>query len=447
MSDPTDAERYPTLSEAGRRMLQRLREHRHAPIYRNQSGNRLTHDDLQRVRTFEQQVASATFGEQREQAMPWLPEHLALCYREVPYYREMGGSPRQLRDVPTISRADLARDIARFVPDSAPLDRLINFQTSGTTGHPLLIASHPVVAASYLALHRRALARVGVELRAGSGDVGLVLIGFQQKCFTYVSVTPSLNEAGLCKINLYPNDWREPDDRRRYLEDLAPEVLAGDPISFVELLALEPRLRPRALLSTSMTLLPGLRRELETSFDCPVVDLYSLNEAGPVAAFDEASGGHVLLQYCMLVEILDATGNSVPRGQRGEITLTGGFNFCLPLLRYRTGDFAALELRGNEPVLIGLEGRAPIRFLTSGGAWLNNLDVTHALNPFGLRQFQLHQARDGSLLLRVRGAEGREAALRQALAALFGPEQTLTVSELGSSEGKLAQYTSELFRP
>jgi phenylacetate-CoA ligase len=379
--------------------------------------------------------------------MAWLPDHLALCYREVPYYREMGGSPRHLRDVPTISRGDLARDIARFVPDSAPLDRLINFQTSGTTGHPLLIASHPAVAASYLAFHRRALARFGVELRAGSGDVGLVLLGYQQKCFTYVSVTPSLNEAGLCKINLHPNDWHEPDDRRKYLEDLAPEVLAGDPISFVELLTLKPHLRPRALLSTSMTLLPGLRRELETSFDCPVVDLYSLNEAGPVAVFDGASGGHVLLQHCMLVEILDAAGNAVPQGQRGEITLTGGFNFCLPLLRYRTGDFAALEPSGNESVLIGLEGRAPVRFLATTGAWFNNLDVTHALNPFGLRQFQLHQARDGSLRLGVLGAEGHEAALRGALAALFGPEQAITVSELVSSEGKRAQYTSELDTP
>ena len=38
----------------------------------------------------------------------------------------------------------------------------------------------------------------------------------------------------------------------------------------------------------------------------------------------------------------------VPAGERGEITLTGGFNFCLPLLRYRTGDFASLDfVRGS----------------------------------------------------------------------------------------------------
>jgi phenylacetate-CoA ligase len=444
MSEPSDLERYPTLTEDGRRMLERLREHRYAPIFRNQSGNRLTPEDVERVRAFEREVARTVVGDQREESSPWLAEYLARVYREVPYYRAMGGAPRRLSDVPSIGRADLAHDVARFVPDSAPIERLINFRTSGTTGHPLLIASHPVVAASYLAFHRRALLRFGVTLRASRGDVGVVLLGYQRKCFTYVSVTPTLDEAGLVKLNLYPEDWRDPDDRRKYLEDLGPEVLAGDPISFLELLKLGAALRPRALLSTSMALLPALRRELEECFACPVVDLYSLNEAGPIAAFDAASGGHVLLQHRLLVEILDGAGKSLPHGERGEVTLTGGFNFCLPLVRYRTGDFASLALCGTEPVLVGLEGRAPVRFRSQSGEWLNNIDVTHALQPFGLRQFQLQQGADGALLLRIAGFGSERAALRAALLGLFGAEQVLAVEELSASEGKLYQFSSEL---
>ena len=444
MTEPSALERYPTLTEDGRRMLERLREHRHAPIFSNESGNRLTADDVETVRAFEREVTHAVISEQREECSLWLPEYLARVYREVPFYRAMGGAPRRLSDVPSIGRADLAHDVARFVPDSAPIERLINFRTSGTTGHPLLIASHPVVAASYLAFHRRALLRFGVTLRASCGDVGVVLLGYQRKCFTYVSVTPTLDEAGLVKLNLYPEDWRDPDDRRKYLEDLEPEVLAGDPISFLELLKLGVALRPRALLSTSMTLLPALRRELEECFACPLVDLYSLNEAGPIAAFDAACGGHVLLQHRLLVEILDGEGKALPRGQRGEITLTGGFNFCLPLVRYRTGDFASLELCGNDPVLIGLEGRAPVQFRSQAGSWLNNIEVTHALQPFGLRQFQLQQAADGALLLRVAGLGPELPALRAALLGLFGAEQVLAVEELSASEGKLRQFSSEL---
>src|SRR6185295_16709575 len=122
--------------------------------------------------------------------------------------------------------------------------------------------------------------RAGVELRHGRGEVGVVLLGFQRECFTYVSVTPTMGESGLAKINLFPGDWRSPGDRSKYLEALAPEVLAGDPLSFAELLRLEPDLAPRAILSTSMALTEGLRKKLAERFRCPVLDLYSLNEAG-----------------------------------------------------------------------------------------------------------------------------------------------------------------------
>src|SRR5207253_11178665 len=125
--------------------------------------------------------------------------------------------------------------------------------------------------------------------------------------------------------------WRHPDDRAKYLDALAPEVITGDPLSFAELATLPLRWRPRALLSTSMALRPALRRTLEERFGCPVLDLYSLNEAGPVAVFDDRAGGHVLLQPRMYVEILDRAGRPVPPGERGEVTLTGGFNPCLPL--------------------------------------------------------------------------------------------------------------------
>ena len=440
----TDADRYPTLSEDGRAMLRLLREHPHAPIFRNESGNRLTTPDVERVRAFEREVLAASVGWAEGEEPGWIPELVRHCYAEVPHYRRLGAPPARLRDVPTITRGDLGRDIAQFVPDSAPVERLINFRTSGTTGHPLLLASHPVVAASYLAFHKRALRRVGVELRHGRGQVGVVLLGFQRECFTYVSVTPTMGESGLAKINLHERDWRDPEDRGRYIESLAPEVIAGDPISFAELLRIGSRARPRALLCTSMALSPALRAELEASFACPVLDLYSLNEAGPVAVFDARAGGHVLLQHRMFVELLGRDGERVARGERGEITLTGGFNFCLPLLRYRTGDHASLRWHEGEPVLVGLEGRPPVRFRTMRGEWINNIEVTHAFRRFPLPQFVLHQRADGALLLRLPESLGTTIDVRDALIALFGTGQPLDIESVSDFGGKVIQYTSKL---
>jgi len=443
-AETTDAARFPTLTDHGRRLLDFMREHPHAPIYRNESGNRLTAPDVERVRELEREVAAADVGWPLAGSPDWLDAFVDRCFETTPFYRRYGARPRDFRAIPTISRADLGRDIAQFVPDDVAIDRLINFRTSGTTGHPLLIASLPNVAASYLAFHKRALRRFGIHLTYGRGQVGVVQVGFQKRCFTYVSVTPTMDESGLAKINLNPADWRDPDDRTRYIDALAPEVITGDPLAFAELAALPMRWRPRALVSTSMALRPASRRALEERFGCPVLDVYSMNEAGPIAVFDERAGGHVLLQPRMFVEILDRDGHAVPPGERGEITLTGGFNPCLPLLRYRSGDFASLRFGAGEPVLVDLEGRPPVRFRTMLGEWLNNIEVTHALSRFALTQFTLHQRANGDLDFRVTGARGEADAIRAALESLFGPTQRVAMDTDARFEDKVVQYTSDI---
>jgi phenylacetate-CoA ligase len=440
----TDRDRYPTLSPNGHRMLQFLREHPQAPIFRNESGNRLKAEEVQAVLDFERKTMAQEVHWRPGSPPAWLAGFVERCYEQVPFYRRYGSPPFTWAAVPAISRADLSRDIAAFVPDHTPIDRLINYRTSGTTGHPLLIASHPEVAARYLVFHKRALRRFGIELRYGRGQVGVVLVGYQRHCFTYVSVTPTMDECGLAKINLHPSDWRHPDDRAQYLDALAPELYTGDPISFAELAKLPLQTRPRALLSTSMALSPGLRRHWEKHFDCPVVDIYSLNEAGPVAVADPATEAYAFLQPEMYVEIVGPDGTPLPPGESGEVTLTGGFNFCLPLLRYRTGDQGRLEFRGPEPWLTGLQGRPPVRFRTTNGEWLNNIEVTHAFQSFAMPQFSLHQFADARLRMRATRPAPAEEVLRRVILELFGPDQRLEIEFAEQGEGKIVQYTSEL---
>ena len=437
----SDLDYCPTLSDTGRRMLAHLRSHPAAPVYTNRSGNKLLAHEVDALRAHEREVMDAVIAWQPGAPPAWMADFLRHAYAMVPYYRACGSPPARLADVPAISRADLASDIASFVPDDADLARMINFHTTGTTGHPLLIPSHPEVAGRYLAYHKRALRRFGVTLRHGAGQVGVMLLGHQRRCFTYVSVTPTMGESGLAKLNLHTDDWRHPDDRARYLDAMAPELIAGDPISFAELLTLPMTHRPAALMSVSMMLLPGMRARLEQRFACPVLDIYSLNEVGPVAVYDEQAGGHVLLQHRLHVEILDPAGRPVPDGVRGEITVTGGFNFCLPLVRYRTGDYAALAHGRHGPVLVGLAGRSPLRYRTAGGDWINNIDITHALKPLAIALFGVHQRQDGSIVLRLAaGAMAQADQARALMAPFFG---AITVEVL-LAEDKIIQYTSDL---
>jgi phenylacetate-CoA ligase len=439
---PHDGERYPTLTQDGHAMLRRMREHPAAPRFRNESGNRLLADEVVQLRCYEQEMLVAPMEWRPGVPPAWMPAFVEQVQAQVPYYRAHGRAAA-FADIRPIDRGDLAADIARFVPDSQPLERLINFRTTGTTGHPLLIPSHPLVAARYLAYHKRAMARFGITLQHGSGQVGVMLLGMQQRCFTYVSVTPTMDQSGLAKINLHPDDWRQPEDRARYIDQMQPEVIAGDPISFATLLELPLTHRPSVLLSVSMALSSGLRSALQARFGCPVLDLYSMNEAGPLAVYDDACGGHVLLQPGMYVEIFDDEDNVLPPGQLGEITLSGGFNFCLPLLRYRTGDRGALAMCADGPMIFNLQGRRPVRYRTAQGHWINNIDLTHALAALPLSRFRVHQTASGEVVVHVPHAESRlgdEAAVRLRQALQGSP---VTVA-LMTSEDKVLQYTTDL---
>ena len=442
-ADPGEAARHPTLTPAGRAMLRRLAGHEAAPRFTGRSGSRLTREDLEDVARFDRETLHAPVDWRPGVPPPWIPRHIAEVHARVPHYRALGSPPARLADVEPVGRADLSGDIAAFVSDNAAVERLITYSTSGTTGHPLPTPSHPRVAARYQTFHKRALRRFGVSPKAGAGEVGVVLLGMQRRCFTYVSVTPTQNEAGLAKINLHPDAWRDPEDRARYLDALAPELLAGDPISLAELLELPVSLRPRALMSVSMMLSAGLRSRLEQRFGCPVLDLYSMNEVGPIGVWDAQARGHVLLQPGLYVEIVGPDGRALSVGERGEVCVSGGFNFCLPLLRYRTGDYAALDLQAGEPVLVGLAGRRPVRFRTAAGGWINNVDVSHVLERLCAAQFALHQTVTGALTLSLPpGAMGEGSLAKTLLRELLGELPVSIISIL--ADDKVLQYTSEL---
>jgi phenylacetate-CoA ligase len=195
-----------------------------------------------------------------------------------------------------------------------------------------------------------------------------------------------------------------------------------------------------------MALLPGLRRQLEERFGCPVIDLYSMNETGPIAVAAPDGAGHRLLQHRLYVEVLDEAGIPCPPGVRGEIVVSGGFNPFLPLLRYRTGDWASLDYsNAGQLLLVGLEGRAPVIFRAGDGRLINNIDVTSTLKPLALPEYSLHQSSDGGLRLRVPNTLAESVAAHDALVALFGPGTNIEIETFVPGEaGKRAQYSSDL---
>ena len=442
-----DLERFPLITPAGWANYRRIREHPHAPAWNHTCGNRLTAAGLQSVRAFAGLLQAEPPAWQPGRPPDWLGPFVRHCFEQVPLYRAYGSPPADFRAIPTSSRADLARAANLFIPDDQPVDEMVAYATSGTSGHPINVYWHPASSAMYVPLLQAALALHGAAFQPGPEGLGCVVVCFQKSTYTLVSVAPYLDHSGFAKINLNPAGWADPDDRVRFLDDLRPQVFNGDPLSFAELARLPLRARPSALISTAMHLSEGLRADLSERFACPVIDLYAMNEAGPLAARLPGQDVYELLQPRLYLEILDPQDQPCPPGARGEVALSGGFNPYIPLLRYRTGDYAALEFRAGRPVLVGLEGRPPVAFRGVGGGFVNNIDVTLALRPFPLEQFQLHQFAGGRLRLSYRGRSARPEDLRAALLALFGPAQVLElVPDLAPipPSAKVVQYTSDL---
>ncbi len=180
--DPTtswilsDEERFPNLSQSGKDLLKRLREHPHAPAYNHRCGDRLKRDGLERVRAFELELRTAKKGWKPGEIPSWVVPFARRCLEKVPIYRKSGASADNFLSIPTVARADIGREPWSFVPDDQSLDDLIFYGTTGTTGHPVKIPSHPEVSSKYLALLRAALSMNDVKLDGGAGRVAIILV-------------------------------------------------------------------------------------------------------------------------------------------------------------------------------------------------------------------------------------------------------------------------------
>ncbi|MEW6128474.1 MAG: hypothetical protein AB1757_15650 [Acidobacteriota bacterium] len=441
-----DRERFPNLTEAGLRMLNRLREHEFAPNYNYACGDQLSIDGLTEVRNFEKELANKRAGWKPGEIPDWVLNFADRCLIDVPFYRSYKRTAENFLSLPAFSRKDLENQQWAFVPDSQSLDEMLVYYTSGTTGKSFDILSHPEVSTKYLPCLQFALARVGVKIEGGAERVFAVNVCAQNSTLTYATVSTYFDCAGYVKINLNPNDWKHPADIEKFINDLQPEIFTGDPIAFLALMKIPLQTKPKALVSSAMMLLPALKTKFENHFECPVIDVYSMNESRFIAASVDAKN-YEIVPHDLFVEILDDEGNLCLPGVRGEITLTCGRNPFLPLLRYRTGDFAALNFDKAYPTLVQFEGRQPIMFLTADDRLINNIDVTQALEPFPIGQFSLHQCEDRSLIFKIRGGWGDEAEIKKALLNLFGENQHLTIKELVGDEtinGKVLQYSTEI---
>jgi phenylacetate-CoA ligase len=262
------------------------------------------------------------------------------------------GADVRLADLPRLpmtSKKDLWSQYP-FKMLAVPLPEVVTVHgSSGTGGRPTLVAYTRADLQLWARMCARALAA------AGASADSVVHNAYGYGLFTGgLGIHQGAIELGATVI---PVSGGMTSRQVTLIRDLRPDVLTCTPsyaIRLGEALA-AAGLRPGDGLAIRVGVFgaepwtDALRARIEELLGLRALDIYGLSEViGPGVASEclEAYGLHVNEDH-FVVEVVDpVTGAPVPDGTAGELVFSTVTKEALPLLRYRTGDIAALR-RGS----------------------------------------------------------------------------------------------------
>ncbi|MEG6584301.1 phenylacetate--CoA ligase family protein [Dendrosporobacter sp. 1207_IL3150] len=160
--------------------------------------------------------------------------------------------------------------------------------------------------------------------------------------------------AELIGATVVPASVIEPSEQLKAIETFGATAIAGDAGYLLELAnkAAELGIKPQNLpISTIYAIITNLERnnvseKLTESFNAKVIEIYSVNELiGPgIAGRCSAEHSLHIHEDYFYPEIIDPlTGEIKPEGETGELVLTTLGKEAMPIIRYRTGHFTAID--------------------------------------------------------------------------------------------------------
>jgi len=166
----------------------------------------------------------------------------------------------------------------------------------------------------------------------------------------------------------------------------------------------------RTVIVSGDTLLPGMRLSIEKYFQCKCFDHYGQCE-GVAMAMECEHGRMHTIPIIGIIEILREDGSPCKPGEVGEIVATSLLNDAMPLIRYRTGDYAAWTEEQNcpcgnpDPIITNIEGRTDDYLLTLDGRKVGRLSTAMKRCP-NIHSAQIVQDKPGHAFILVCPGEG-----------------------------------------
>lgn len=288
---------------------------------------------------------------------PKLLETIDYAARHSPFYREMfsasGVSPAKIRTredfrkIPLTRKSDLCARNRDFIASPGPFREWVT--TSGTSTEPVALPLTPKDLERLAENEYRALSGAGIV----SGDTVLLAVSMERLFIAGMAYYSGLARIGAAVLRCGVGSV---ELVVRTLDRFRPSAVIGVPSFLAKAgrAALKQGIRPRERGIRRVVAIGepvarfdysrnGIGSVLEEIWGAPVLSTYASSEmATSFCECPRRKGGHCSREL-IDVEILDEEGRPVPPGQAGEVVVTPLGIEGVPLVRYATGDIAALD--------------------------------------------------------------------------------------------------------
>lgn len=279
------------------------------------------------------------------------------AYNNVPFYREQWeqarlrpqdiGSLDDLENIPFTVKDDFRRAYP-YGLFAVPLEQVVRIHSStGTTSRPTVVG----YTRGDLNTWAELTARVASAGGAHAHDVAQIAFGYGLPTGGF-GLHAGLERLGATVIPASTGNTRR---QLTIMRDFHTTVLVCTPsyamyiAGSIEEMGFDPQeLKLRVGLFGAEPWTTEVREQLEARLGLSATDNYGLSELmGPgVSGECQMKEGLHVNEDHFIVEVVDPeTGERVPEGKEGELVFTSLTKEALPVLRYRTGDLASLNLR------------------------------------------------------------------------------------------------------
>lgn len=333
---------------------------------------------------------------------------LSYAVENSPFYKEFykGISLKEIKSAEDIHRLPiLTKDILRDNIEgiyTIPNYRSLTFHTGGTTGIPVKVRKRKQDVQqrmAYLDAYKQSFGFTSNKMKAAR-FTGRKIVKDKPGKPVFWRNNYTLRQ------RLYSTYHLSEENLLLYVKDLnryKPQSIEGfvsaiyTVAKYMEEKGLKPEFIPKAVFTTSETVLPYHRETIEKVFGCPLTDQYASNEGAPFIIQCPFGAYH---------EAID-TGifEHIPAKEGTRILVTGFDTFGTPLIRYDIGDVIR---EGGEkcpcgsvhPVIKRIEGREA-DFITTKGGTFSQVQLSYLVSSLHthIKQMQFKLKSDGSLII------------------------------------------------